>query len=102
MRPDAYLKGELITAEANKNSNILEVSGTPADCTLISIKVFSPNLIISGPNDTLNIGGLTPYSGTVGAVKTAQLNGIPGVAISVQEHFIPAFVTPILDWVFTN
>jgi 5'/3'-nucleotidase SurE len=41
-----------------------------------------PDLIISGVNAGLNIGGDCGFSGTVGAAMTADVLGIPGVALS--------------------
>ena len=62
------------------------VSGTPADCVLYSLaQWFSaapPDLVLSGVNCGANIGDSVQYSGTVGAVLSAQHMNIPAIALS--------------------
>jgi 5'-nucleotidase len=62
------------------------VTGSPADCVMIGVgevmKLQKPDLVISGVNAGLNIGGDCGFSGTVGAAMTANVLGIPGVALS--------------------
>ena len=47
-----------------------------------SYETTKPDLVISGVNAGLNIGGDCGFSGTVGAAMTANVLGIPGVALS--------------------
>ena len=62
------------------------VTGSPADCVMMGVGEImedkKPDLIISGVNAGLNIGGDCGFSGTVGAAMTADVLGIPGVALS--------------------
>lgn len=62
------------------------VSGTPADCVLYSMaKWFGdnpPDLVLSGVNCGANISDSVQYSGTVGAVLSAEHMGIPAIALS--------------------
>lgn len=65
------------------------VFGTPTDCVLIShhgIFKRSIDLVISGINDSANLGDDVLYSGTVAAAIEAALLGIPAVALSYLEE----------------
>jgi len=62
------------------------VTGTPADCVKLGLFKFytsPPDLVISGINPGSNTGVNLNYSGTVGAVREAALNGISGIAVSM-------------------
>ncbi|MEO0067950.1 MAG: 5'/3'-nucleotidase SurE [candidate division WOR-3 bacterium] len=64
------------------------VLGTPTDCVLIShhgIFRRSIGLVLSGINDSANLGDDVLYSGTVAAAIEAALLGIPAVAVSYLE-----------------
>jgi 5'-nucleotidase len=64
------------------------VLGTPTDCVLIShhgIFRRSIDLVISGINDSANMGDDVLYSGTVAAAIEAALLGIPAIAVSYLE-----------------
>ena len=62
------------------------VSGTPSDCVMFAmaqwLEASPPDLVLSGINAGANIGDSVPYSGTVGAVMSAALLGLPAVALS--------------------
>jgi len=62
------------------------VSGTPADCILYSLAQWfgetPPDLVLSGVNCGANISDSVQYSGTVGAVLSAEHMGIPAIALS--------------------
>lgn len=62
------------------------VSGTPADCVLYALAEWfgdtPPDLVLSGINAGGNIGDSVQYSGTVGAVLSAEHQGIPAIALS--------------------
>lgn len=63
----------------------LAVHGTPTDCVLIShhgIFKRKIDLVISGINDSPNMGDDVLYSGTVAAAIEAALLGIPAIAVS--------------------
>ena len=66
----------------------LAVYGTPTDCLLIShhgILKREINLVVSGINDSPNLGDDVLYSGTVAAAIEGTMLGIPSVAISYLE-----------------
>jgi 5'-nucleotidase len=62
------------------------LTGSPADCMFVGIasvlKDNPPDLVLSGVNAGVNIGGDVGFSGTVGAAMTAQGLGIPAMALS--------------------
>jgi len=61
------------------------VTGTPSDAVLYAVKVampLPPHVVVSGTNFGQNLGDITTVSGTVGAARTANRLGIPGVAVS--------------------
>ena len=65
------------------------VTGRPADSVLAALRVTMadspPDLIVSGINHGVNIGGDLLYSGTVGAAAVGRLNGIPSIALSADH-----------------
>ena len=69
------------------------VDGTPTDCVNLGIqglfKEEPPDLVVSGINFGLNVGGDVTYSGTVSAAFEASLHRLPGIAFSqeVDEGF---------------
>jgi 5'-nucleotidase len=66
----------------------LAVHGTPTDCLLIShhgILKREINLVVSGINDSPNLGDDVLYSGTVAAAIEGTMLGIPSVAVSYLE-----------------
>lgn len=69
-----------------KGENRYAVSGTPADCVLYSLAQWfgetPPDLVLSGVNCGANISDSVQYSGTVGAVLSAEHMGIPAIALS--------------------
>lgn len=73
------------------------LSGTPADCVLFALaQWFSetpPDLVLSGVNSGANISDSVQYSGTVGAVLSAEHMGIPAIALS-QAYLNPESI----DW----
>jgi 5'-nucleotidase len=69
-----------------RNDNIYELSGTPADCVLFSLyskELPVPDIVFSGINwgDNAGMGPLIG-SGTLGACWQGMLEGIPGIAFS--------------------
>lgn len=65
------------------------VTGRPADSLLAALRITMaespPDLVLSGINHGLNIGGDLVYSGTVGVAITAALNGVPAIALSADH-----------------
>ncbi len=66
--------------------------GTPADCAILAtrdagqILPCRPDAVISGINRGANLGTDILYSGTAAAARQAVLNGIPGVALSIDSN----------------
>lgn len=62
------------------------VSGTPSDCVMFAMAEFlrdgPPDLVLSGINSGANIADSVPYSGTIGAVLSADLLGLPAIGLS--------------------
>ena len=89
------------------------VTGSPADCVMMGVGEImgdkKPDLVISGVNAGLNIGGDCGFSGTVGAAMTADVLGIPGVALSqawrerdnipwqTSKDWLPSVVKQLID-----
>lgn len=70
------------------NDNTWSCSGYPADCAAIGIQSdlfdFKFDAVISGINFGANMGTDIIYSGTCAVARQAVLNGIPGIAVSVD------------------
>ena len=89
------------------------VTGSPADCVMIGVgevmKLQKPDLVVSGVNAGLNIGGDCGFSGTVGAAMTANVLGVPGIALSqawrerdnipwkTSQDWLPSVVKDLID-----
>lgn len=62
------------------------LNGTPADCTKFGIDTImkgeKPDVVISGINNTCNIGTDIAYSGTVNAALEACMHDVYGIAVS--------------------
>lgn len=76
------------------DSEVLSVSGTPADCIKVALKVITkrkPDLILSGINRGSNAGRNVLYSGTVGGAIEGVLQGIPSIAFSCYDYNTPNY-----------
>jgi 5'-nucleotidase len=64
------------------------LSAPPATCVQVGLSGALSKLpvdcVVSGINDTLNLGQDVLYSGTVGAAMTAHLLGVPAIAVSLD------------------
>ncbi|MFP5522230.1 5'/3'-nucleotidase SurE [Peptococcus simiae] len=62
------------------------VSGTPADCVRVGLRYLlqDVDLVLSGINFGVNVGGDVPYSGTVSAALEAARLEKPAIAVSAQ------------------
>jgi 5'-nucleotidase len=73
---------------AMPNVTAYALTGTPATCAHVGLSgAFSRqpiDLVVSGINAGANLGHDVLYSGTVGAALTAQLLGIPAIAVSLD------------------
>jgi 5'-nucleotidase len=67
----------------------LGISGTPADCVKLALSHLlpkKPDMIVSGINAGANVGVDVLYSGTVSAATEGALDGIPAMAVSVDDY----------------
>jgi len=75
----------------------IAVSGTPADCIKLAVRMLHknnpPDLIVSGINLGSNTGISVLYSGTVSAASEAVILGVPGIAISLCTYQNPHWET---------
>jgi 5'-nucleotidase len=65
------------------------VDGTPTDCIMLAVHEIlraRPALIVSGINDTANLGDDVHYSGTVSAAFEGGILGIPSMAVSLAGN----------------
>lgn len=81
-------------------SPALSTDGAPSDCVALAVLGILPDqidLVVSGINPNANLGNDVTYSGTVTAAMEAAINGLPGVAISLdspQDHEGPLDFAP--------
>ena len=64
------------------------VYGTPTDCVHVAITGMlevEPDLVVSGINNTANLGDDVIYSGTVAAAMEGRFLGLPAVALSLAS-----------------
>ena len=66
-----------------------KVYGTPTDCVHVAITGMldamglAPDIVVSGINNTANLGDDVIYSGTVAAAMEGRFLGLPAVAVSL-------------------
>jgi 5'-nucleotidase len=70
---------------------IWRVHGTPTDCVHVAITgmlELEPDLVVSGINNSANLGDDVIYSGTVAAAMEGRFLGLPAVAMSLvtKDH----------------
>jgi len=72
------------------------VAGTPSDCVFLALSGLldgEPDIVVSGINNSANLGDHVLYSGTVAAAVEGRFLGLPAVAVSlassdhVGKHF---------------
>ena len=72
----------------NQGENRWSCSGYPSDCVCVGLESnlfdFKFDVVVSGINQGANMGTDIIYSGTCGAARQAVLNGVPGIALSVD------------------
>lgn len=75
------------------------VAGTPTDCVhlaLAGLLDIEPDIVVSGINNSVNLGDDVIYSGTVAAAMEGRFLGLPALAVSLaigndtQRHFASA------------
>ncbi|WP_369975530.1 5'/3'-nucleotidase SurE [Xanthomonas bundabergensis] len=65
------------------------VAGTPTDCVhlaLTGMLEYEPDIVVSGINNSANLGDDVIYSGTVSAAMEGRFLGLPAVAVSLVTH----------------
>ncbi|MDG2527100.1 5'/3'-nucleotidase SurE [Stenotrophomonas sp. HITSZ_GD] len=65
------------------------VAGTPTDCVhlaLTGMLDYDPDIVVSGINNSANLGDDVIYSGTVSAAMEGRFLGLPAVAVSLVTH----------------
>jgi 5'-nucleotidase len=69
---------------------IYKSNGTPVDCVKLALnqlfKDSEPDVLVSGINHGTNASVAIHYSGTMGAVLEACMNGIPAIGFSLDNH----------------
>lgn len=82
------LRMKLISEEPGLS--IYKTNGTPVDCVKLALnhlfKQRRPDVVFSGVNHGTNVSVAIHYSGTLGAVIEACINGIPAVGLSLDNH----------------
>ncbi|MDD2612727.1 MAG: 5'/3'-nucleotidase SurE [Bacteroidales bacterium] len=77
---------------------VYKSTGTPVDCVKLALdQVFTerkPDAAFSGINHGTNSSVAIHYSGTLGAVMEACMNGIPAVGFSLDDHSSDADFEP--------
>jgi 5'-nucleotidase len=71
------------------SEHIWSVAGTPTDCVhlaLAGLMQSDPDMVISGINNTSNMGDDVIYSGTVAAAMEGRCLGLPAIAMSLATH----------------
>ena len=67
-------------------STVWRVYGTPTDCVHVAITgmfELEPDIVVSGINNTANLGDDVIYSGTVAAAMEGRFLGLPAIAMSL-------------------
>ena len=70
---------------------LFTVNGTPVDCIKLALHTIvprKPDVVFSGINHGSNSAVNVTYSGTMGAVIEACMQGIPAVGFSLLHHSI--------------
>jgi 5'-nucleotidase len=65
------------------------VAGTPTDCVhlaLAGMLDYEPDIVVSGINNSANLGDDVIYSGTVSAAMEGRFLGLPAIAVSLVSR----------------
>lgn len=71
------------------DDNTWRVHGTPTDCVHVAITgmlELEPDIVVSGINNTANLGDDVIYSGTVAAAMEGRFLGLPAIAMSLNTR----------------
>ncbi|MEM6281604.1 MAG: 5'/3'-nucleotidase SurE [Chloroflexota bacterium] len=72
----------------DNNIPAVAVHGSPADCIALAshgLVEWPPRLVVSGINRGANMGQDVVYSGTVSAAMESSIQGVPAVAVSLDN-----------------
>ncbi|MGH8118496.1 MAG: 5'/3'-nucleotidase SurE [Rhodanobacteraceae bacterium] len=71
---------------ARREDGCYRVTGTPTDCVHLGLSGLletEPDIVISGINNSANLGDDVIYSGTVSAAMEGRFLGLPAIAVSL-------------------
>lgn len=73
------------------DNGFYRVAGTPTDCVhlaLAGMLDYEPDMVVSGINNSANLGDDVIYSGTVSAAMEGRFLGLPAIAVSLvtKDH----------------
>jgi 5'-nucleotidase len=72
-----------------RGEDIWSVAGTPTDCVHLALSGMldqDPDIVLSGINNTSNLGDDVIYSGTVAAAMEGRCLGLPAIAVSLATR----------------
>jgi len=78
------------------DNNYYSVEGTPTDCVHLGVTGFLDlvfDMVVSGINDSANLGDDILYSGTVAAAMEGRHLGLPAIAISMVGDSVQNYHT---------
>lgn len=84
-----YTDIPIANTELADGTPAIAVSGSPADCIALAalgLTEWPPRIVVSGINRGPNMGQDITYSGTVTAALEATIQGVPAVAISLNNR----------------
>lgn len=92
---------------AEIEKNIYSVSGTPVDCVIFGLSQLGKfDLVVSGCNNSPNMGVDTIYSGTLGACRQALIAGVPTISFSCHDEkcfsHIEKYTKQVMDFILKN
>lgn len=98
--------GKALKVEKLDDLNYI-VDGTPIDCVIFGLSIFkNVDLIVSGCNNSPNLGVDTIYSATLGACTQAMISKVKAIAFSCasKNDFwqIKKFSSEVLEYILKN
>ena len=83
------------------------VEGTPADCVVFGLsEIPGIDLIVSGCNNSPNVGVDTIYSGTCAACTQSLIANIPAIAFSCSDlrsfDQVKKYTRKVMDYIFSK
>jgi 5'-nucleotidase len=72
-----------------RSDEVWSVAGTPTDCVHLALSGLlesDPDIVLSGINNTSNLGDDVIYSGTVAAAMEGRCLGLPAIALSLATR----------------